>query len=109
MKYSGTTVFLDADLNFSGRTLAPVGSFQGAFDGQGHIISNLAMNSSSEFVGLFGYSIGATIRNVVLDSSCSINSYNADNTYIGGIVGECYNFCFIENNTWEEGADRRGD
>ena len=57
---------------------------------------------------MLGYSYGATIRNVVLDSSCSINSYMSCGisgyctAYIGGIVGECYsnsnNICSIENN-----------
>ena len=79
--YFGTTVFLDADIDFSGglsEQFEPIGKissysnnyyFQGTFDGQGHTISDLAMNSSSQYVGLFGYSKGATIRNVVLDSS----------------------------------------
>ena len=46
--YNGTTVFLDADIDFSGglsRQFEPIGthnkSFQGTFDGQGHTINNL--------------------------------------------------------------------
>ena len=61
--YSGTTVFLDADIDFSGGfsgKFEPIGTddsnFQGTFDGQGYTISNLAINSSSQYVGLFGYS-----------------------------------------------------
>ena len=50
--FSGTTVFLDADIDFSGglsEEFKPVGtstskSFPGTFDGQGHTISNLALN-----------------------------------------------------------------
>ena len=86
--YSGTTVFLDADINLSdglSEQFGPIGTdsnhnFQGTFDGQGHTISNLAMNSSSlQHVGLLGHSKGTTtIRNVVLDSSCSVmSSYRA--------------------------------
>ena len=89
--YSGTTVFLDVDIDFSGGSpseqFVPIGKsgskyFQGTFDGQGHTISNLAINSSSlQYVGLFGYSKGATIRNVVLDS---LNFYdNPGSVYIG--------------------------
>ena len=94
--YKGTTVFLDTDIDFSSgfsEQFEPIGKsinyFQGTFDGQGHTISNLAMNSSSEYVGLFGYSEGATIRNVVLDSSCSVvSSYSgSDEATAGGIVG----------------------
>ena len=47
--YYGTTVFLDADIDFSGglsEQFEPIGKsdskyFQGTFDGQGHTISNL--------------------------------------------------------------------
>ena len=108
--YSGTTVFLDADIEFSdglSEQFEPVGTssnyFQGTFDGQGYTISNLAIKSSSQYVGLFGYSKGATIRNVVLDSSCSVvSSYSGSyNIYVGGVVGRCYGYngpCAIENN-----------
>ena len=93
--YSGTTVFLGADIDFSdglSEQFEPIGkdySFQGTFDGQGHMISNLAVNSSSQDVGLFGYSWGggAIIRNIVLDSSCSAVSFFIGYAYIGGIIG----------------------
>ena len=83
-------MFLDADIDFSGglsEQFEPIGtsnsnSFQGTFDGQGHTISNLAMKSSSQYVGLFGRSKGA-IRNVVLDSSCSVvSSYSAQVIFV---------------------------
>ena len=78
--YSGTTVFLDADIDFSGGLswqFEPIGKnydFQETFDGQGHTISNLVISSSSLYAGLFGYSYRATIKNVLLDSSCSVVS-----------------------------------
>ena len=104
--YSGTTVFLDADIDLSEepqRELGYIGYyksyfnktyFRGTFDGQGHTISNLAMNSSSMAVGLFGYSDGMIIKNVVMDNSCSIVNVHSSNdtsayTYTGGIVGWC--------------------
>ena len=87
--YSGTTVLLDSDLDFSGgysEQFSVIGYnsnnyFNGVFDGQGHTISNLRVNSSSlEYIGLFGYSQGATIQNVVIDGSCSfMNSYSSSN------------------------------
>ena len=102
--YNGTTVLLDDDIDFSDLSdeFEPIGKsdiyfFQGTFDGQGHTISNLAMNSSSQHVGLFGNSYGA-IRNVVLDSSCSVVSSFIGNANIkvGGIAGHC-GYCTIEN------------
>ena len=82
--YTGTTVFLDADIDFSGYSDAfkPIGAysddnslaFKGTFDGQGHAIRNLKINSTSDIAGFFGYSYGVTIKNIVFDSSCSFTS-----------------------------------
>ena len=96
--YERTTVFLDSDLDFTGRTFEPFGYrgynyFRGVFDGQGYAISNIVMNSTSQYVGLFGSSWGLTIRNAILDSSCSIKSSYSDSddyVYVGGFIGEGY-------------------
>ena len=104
--YSGTTVFLDSDLSLAGKSFEPIGTssnyFCGTFDGQGHVISNLEMTSSSQCAGLFGYSKGLAIKNVILDSSCSITSSFSDSgdAFIGGIIGRCEaknGPCTIEN------------
>ena len=101
------TVFLDADIDFYGENeqFNPISNysnrFSGTFDGQGHTIKNLTVNSSSGNDGLFGYSNGLTIKNVVLDASCSITSTShSNNAYIGGIIGKCNTEnepCVIEN------------
>ena len=107
--YEGTTVFLDSDLSFAGEAFEPIGDhsndFRGVFDGQGHAISNLKIASSLDYVGLFGCTEGSTIKNVILDTSCSITSslIGSSNAYIGGIIGYCYSWierngpCTIEN------------
>ena len=84
--YKGTTVFLDNDIDFSGDGLSeqfePIGKnskyFQGTFDGQGYTISGLIINSSSKYVGLFEHARGVSIKNVVLGSSCGVNSSGGD-------------------------------
>lgn len=96
--YEGTTVCLGADIDFTEELSAqfnPIGAngkyFNGTFDGRGYTISNLNITSSASYVGLFGYLTGSTIRNVVLDSSCSVTSnYKGDRNFtsVGGIVGE---------------------
>ena len=59
--------------------------------------------SSSQYVGLFGYSRRLTIRNVILDSSCSIMSSfigSWSSAYVGGFIGYGYannGPCTIEN------------
>ena len=100
--FEGTTVFLDADIYFPAEPLTPmdyftpignntVGFFKGTFDGQGHIINNLAFNTSYQYAGLFGYSgYGLTIRNVIMGKSCSItSSFSSGSSYMGGILGQC--------------------
>lgn len=71
---------LDADLDLSAVSsqLEPIGMgsnlYTGTFDGQGHTISGLTMRLSSNYVGLFGIvGGGATIKNFVLDETCSIS------------------------------------
>lgn len=65
----------------------PVGSnaqqFTGSFDGQGHSISGLAVNrAATDYVGLFGYTSGATLANVKLVGG---NVTGRDN--VGALVG----------------------
>lgn len=111
--YSGQTVFLGADIDFTAsqsNEFEAIGReakncFKGVFDGQGHVIRNLAINSKSQHSGPFGYSNGATIKNIVLDESCSITSdyVSAEQNFssVGGIIGFCETNggpCSIENN-----------
>ena len=106
--YSGFTVFLDTDLDFSGMPISPIGEdetnyFLGTFDGQGHVINGLEITSSLQYSGLFGYSGGLTIRNVVIGSSSSVsNSFKGSkDVFVGGFIGHCYkkiDHCRIENN-----------
>ena len=81
---------MTADIDMSGHNddFIPIGKqynmFSGVFDGQGHIISNLHIDSWEQYVGLFGVvGGGVVIRNVILDSSCSISG----NAYVGLIGG----------------------
>lgn len=50
---------LQTDIDLNGRQFTPIGTkekpFTGTFDGNGHIIKNLKMDSSKDNVGLFGY------------------------------------------------------
>lgn len=102
--YSGETVFLDSDITLSG-TFDPIGKtldkcFRGTFDGQGHTITGLAVSTSAQYAGLFGYSEGMIVKNVVLDNGCSIkSSHDTGDVFIGGILGECNSNgrCDVEN------------
>ena len=68
------------------------------FDGQGHVIKNLKVTGNDDYVGFIYSANGATIRNLVVDSSCSVNS--SSSKFVGGIIGYCgasSNNCIIEN------------
>ena len=70
----------------NGQGFIPIGNgskmFSGSFDGNGHTISNLTINTpETDSVGLFGYSTG-NISNVGL-----INVNIKGNMYVGGIAG----------------------
>ncbi|QKF76776.1 MBG domain-containing protein [Arcobacter defluvii] len=61
--------------------------FKGNFDGLGHTIDKLYINNSTdEFVGLFGYTNGATISNVGV-TNVDITKLGTTNSYVGGLVG----------------------
>lgn len=57
--------------------------FTGTFDGHGHVISNMLIDSQDGNKGLFGLVSGATIKNVTVDATCEIYSVG----YSAGIVG----------------------
>ena len=60
--------------------------FQGKFDGGGHVIKNLVINTTKTYQGLFGVvSAGAEVKNITLDSSCSVTVVGGG--YAGGIIG----------------------
>lgn len=119
--YSGYTVLLESDIDFTGKTFTPVGNktyyFVGTFDGQGYAINNLAMSSSLEYTGLFGYSRGTTVKNVVLDSTCTLacsysSSSSSTTIYAGGVIGYCESYsnqCVIENNVITGKVSFNGD
>ena len=118
--YLGTTVELETDIDFNGARIEPIGSgtpdedgvmswapFEGTFDGKEHLIKNVSIASGSmNYVGLFGYTRGATIRNIAVSTNLQARA-NKETTgaiipkYAGTIVGLCDatsdRKCVIEN------------
>ena len=89
-------------------------SFEGEFDGQGHTVSKLhAVQGQTQYVGLFGYVVDGTIKNLVVSGAVSgdedafggsivgcadggiikgcVNKANVESGYAGGIVGKIGN------------------
>ena len=128
--YSDKYFTLTADIQLnndavptSGNQWTPIGKpgkfkkppipFSGAFDGQGHTVSGLYIESAATCQGLFGYiGTGATVQNLIVTGTVSVNSNIAGGiagkvetgvtvtdcgfrgtvsalAYVGGIVGNC--------------------
>ena len=128
--FSGKTVWLKNDIDMSSRTdFQPIGNwaqreseitavdsisfcFSGTFDGLGHRISRLVMESDSGVMhSLFGVIRAARIRNLVIDETCRFSYTGTDpwartaavvsciavrGTNLGTVGGDTYALC-IEN------------
>ena len=86
--YEGKLVRLDVNI-FLGKEANPwtaIGTqsapFKGTFDGNGHVVSGLYINSKSSYQGLFGYINGGTVQNVTVQGSVTSTAGN-----IAGVVG----------------------
>ena len=77
-------------------TWIPIGNarvYSGTFDGQGHTISGLYVNSNDNYIGLFGVVMsGSNIKNIGV-----INSYFKGNDFVGGIAGAVNESSFVQN------------
>jgi hypothetical protein len=82
-------------IDLTGITWAPIGSettpFTGSFDGGDWTIENLAINSTTNYQGMFGYIDGGSVINLGLADCDITGSYN-----VGGIAG------FINNGMIEK-------
>ena len=85
-KTISTAIGVEADLDFSQTTLAMPLNFisartcvpySGVFRGNGHAIKGLVMvNNTYQHAGLFCTLEGATVENLIIDSSCSFTGHS---------------------------------
>ncbi len=91
--FLGKTIILESDINLDGHNWIPIGenpidSFQGIFDGNGKTISNMTVaikSNETVYAGLFGFAADATIKNLNLAGSVTIEA--AGSSYAGGVLG----------------------
>ena len=93
--HTGDWFILTTDLDLNYMPWTPIGSitdnFSGNFDGDGHTVSNLFINTGGN-IGLFGEVSVGTIENLgVLDVEVS------GSQCVGGLVGSVLGNCTIEN------------
>ena len=85
-----------AELSWSpiSNTTAPIFTWRGQFDGNGKTISNLYINATSDYQGLFGYGLSndENIKGVI--KNLTLANVNVKNTaeYTGALIGGAVNF-----------------
>ncbi len=106
--YEGKVVILKNDINLNGENWIPIGNypventtpddetnkpFKGTFDGNGHKIDGVQINTTDKVQGIFGLVTNGKILNLTLGEISNINGGAAT----GGIVGYAYNGTTINN------------
>ena len=104
----GSTFVLTADIDLSeyssGEGWTPIGNygvdinltFNGTFNGNGHIISNLTINRpTADYQGLFGYATAGSVSNLGINSVNIVA--NSHVGVLGGFIARAIN-CFVEGN-----------
>ena len=74
----------------------PIGNndnrWKGNMDGQGHTISHLYIKTAQDLVGLFGYTDGATIQDLIFDNAKveNVSTTGMNTLYTGILAGRAY-------------------
>lgn len=95
---------LTSDIDLTGKEWTPIGCYNsysdcvyygGTFDGDGHMVSGLKINSNKSYQAFIGYAKGAFVKGLTVEGSVKAGSYAA------GIVAYTYysSKVFIENCT----------
>ena len=109
-----STIYLENDINLEGsedNQWEPIGTnystFSGVFDGKGHEIKGMYIDSEENYQGFFGANSG-TIKNLFI-----VDGYiSSTGNYIGGITGcncskaiieKCYNSSSVKGNKYVGG------
>lgn len=87
--FAGYTVTQTADFDLDNREWNPVDgtAFQGTYDGGGHTIANLHVNSSHTYSGLFRKLSSAVVRDIHIVSG----NLSSTELYLGAICGSASN------------------
>ena len=69
-------------------------SWKGNMDGQGHTISHLYIKTVQNYVGLFGYTDGATIQDLIFDNVKveNVSTPGTNTLYTGILAGYAYGY-----------------
>lgn len=77
---------LKNDIDLKSLEWAPIQGYTGVFDGNGHAISNLKITTSQNGIGLFGTTVGATVKNLEVTGQIILTPTDAI-ARIAGVIG----------------------
>ena len=93
-------VFLNSDIDLNGKAWTAIGTaenpFTGEFYGCGHTVSNLVVNGSSNYQGLFGYVKGSEDTKAAVKDVTVQGVVRTTATNVGGVIGSAL-YANIEN------------
>ncbi len=93
---------LTADLDLADVAFTPIGNatvkFRGIFDGNGKTISNLSITATAAGAGLFGTTVGATVKNLTLEN-VNISGLGDNGGLVGLSYGGTYENCHVTSGT----------
>lgn len=104
--YAGKTIKLTEDITLEElekKLNIPLGSkevpFRGTFDGQGYTITGVNMEEDKDFLGIFGYTDGATIKDLNVTGTGIKNLSKNSSTATGGLAGYVNNTIIVNCHT----------
>ena len=99
----------DESQNLEELSWVPIGNnkiqYEGTFEGNGKTITNLYINASQTFMGLFGYTYQSTIKNLTFENANVTNTQN----FIGILVGYAGSGSTLQNIKISETCQIIGD
>lgn len=92
---------LTANIDLSGTgDWTPIGNetnkYTGTFDGRNHTVKDMSITKQGDYSGLFGYTKGATIKNIIITGEITITAESYTEGY-GSIAGRADNNTTVTN------------
>lgn len=104
-------IYENAEAQDKKESMEAVSNFKGIFDGQGHTISGMYVNSDTRDTGLFGITYKtAVIKNLGIANSyvCDGSSKGYAGTIVGVFRGTLLENIYVADTTYVKGANRIG-
>ena len=108
---SGSFYKQTSDIDLAGAAFTPIGTtyevpFAGSYDGGGHVISNLNVNTTGANAGLFGYLKDAVVKDIIIEGATVKAGANYAGAIAGVMNGGSISGCRVDENSSISSAAR---